>query len=172
MPGKHRCTGSSEHSRLPKSAYQPPTVGWPKDHPVPSDMFYSACAKLPNKARMHPLDNVGFEATITIENSSKEINDNSYMYVENLRKLIDERKAALTEIERSMHLDEAQPGIEGVLGEGKLYSGSVHIHPSPDHATIMVTINQGRMCFPVRELDEIISKLVNPATITMQAMSR
>ena len=93
IPGKHRCAGSSKHFPLPKSAYPSPTLGWPKDHPVQSDMFYSACTKLPNGTQRHPLDKAGLEAAIIIEHSRREIVDNTY--IENLRKLIDERTAAL-----------------------------------------------------------------------------
>ena len=96
-------------------------------------------------------------------------------YVEELRCLIDERTAALTEIERSMRLPDSHPHAQALQ---ELLAAHGDPHPQTftysfcadeEEAPVKVRIsNQGKLHFPYGELDKIISKLLNPATTTMQ----
>ena len=56
------------------------------------------------------------------------------------------------------------PNLEGVCNH--------YFSAGGDTENVRVTTAHGRLYFPLKELDEIISKLLNPATITMQALSK
>ena len=58
--------------------------------------------------RAHPLDNAGMPNSMMLDHQSTVITNE---YVEELPCLIDERTAALAEIERSMRLLDAHPGM-------------------------------------------------------------
>ena len=74
-----------------------------------------------------------------------------------------------------MRLSDTHPGrwdLQQALDPDLMGPSKHYISAGEDTADIRVTTAYGRMYSPLNELDEIIGKLMNPATTTMQALSK
>ena len=110
-------------------------------------------------------------------NGRNEVNDHYHnnKYVRELRRLIDERTAALTEIEESIRLPNSHPGaprLQQALGPDSNESGNLQFHAGEGMAPVGIRVSDGKLHSPFGELDEIIGKLIVPAATTMQALSK
>jgi hypothetical protein len=124
--------------------------------------------------REHPLDDVGCDRNEV----NKDYHNLGNEYIRELRHLIDERTAALSEIQKSMRLPYWHPDalrLQRARGPNTNLTGFSRLcfRAVANMAAVELHISEhGHLHFPFKELDEIIGRLVVPAATTMQVLSK